>query len=80
LGAHSELLSLTPDVILANGTNALRAVQQATRIVPIVFTTVIEVGPASGDRVGPDKARARSRWRFDRFPRRIHRHSPQAYY
>jgi putative tryptophan/tyrosine transport system substrate-binding protein len=40
--ATAELLSLTPDVILANGTNALRAVQQATRTVPIVFTTVIE--------------------------------------
>jgi len=40
--ATAELLSLTPDVILANGTNALRAVQQATHTVPIVFTTVIE--------------------------------------
>ena len=40
--ATAELLSLAPDVILANGTNALRAVQQATRTVPIVFTTVIE--------------------------------------
>ena len=139
--ATAELLSLTSDVILANGTNALRAVQQATRTVPIVFTTVIEpvgqgfvanlahpggnitgfsyleasvggkwlnllkqIAPqvirvacvfcptercavccspsiwASGDRVGPNKARARSRWRFDSFPRRIHRHSPQAYY
>jgi putative ABC transport system substrate-binding protein len=40
--ATAELLSPTPDVILANGTNALRAAQQATRTVPIVFTTVIE--------------------------------------
>jgi putative ABC transport system substrate-binding protein len=38
----AEILSLTPDVILANGTNALRAIQQATRTVPVVFTTVIE--------------------------------------
>ena len=40
--ATTELLSLAPDVILANGTYALRAVQQATRSVPVVFTTVIE--------------------------------------
>jgi putative ABC transport system substrate-binding protein len=40
--AAAEILSLSPDVILANGTNALRAIQQATRTVPIVFTTVIE--------------------------------------
>ena len=40
--ATTELLSLAPDVVLANGTYALRAVQQATRSVPVVFTTVIE--------------------------------------
>jgi putative tryptophan/tyrosine transport system substrate-binding protein len=40
--AAAEILSLAPDVILANGTNALRAIQQATRTVPVVFTTVIE--------------------------------------
>jgi ABC-type uncharacterized transport system substrate-binding protein len=40
--AAAELLRLAPDVILANSTVALRAVQQATRTVPIVFTTVIE--------------------------------------
>src|SRR3954469_12674711 len=40
--AASELLELTPDVISANSTVPLRAVQQATRTVPIVFTTIIE--------------------------------------
>jgi putative tryptophan/tyrosine transport system substrate-binding protein len=40
--AAAELLELTPDVISANSTLHLRAVQQATRTVPIVFTTVIE--------------------------------------
>src|SRR5262252_4813385 len=35
--AAAELLELTPDVIFANGTLALRAAQQATRAVPIVF-------------------------------------------
>jgi putative ABC transport system substrate-binding protein len=40
--AAAELLELTPDVILAGGTLALRAVQQATRVVPIVFRDIIE--------------------------------------
>ena len=40
--AAAELLELTPDVISANSTLPLRAVQQATRTVPIVFTTIIE--------------------------------------
>jgi putative ABC transport system substrate-binding protein len=40
--AAAELLELTPDVIFANGTLALRAVQQATRAVPVVFTSIIE--------------------------------------
>jgi putative tryptophan/tyrosine transport system substrate-binding protein len=40
--AAAELLELTPDVISANSTLHLRAVQQATRTVPIVFTTIIE--------------------------------------
>jgi len=40
--AAAELLELTPDVISANSTVHLRAVQQATRTVPIVFTTIIE--------------------------------------
>jgi putative ABC transport system substrate-binding protein len=37
-----ELLKLAPDVILANSSVSLRAIQKATRSVPIVFTTVIE--------------------------------------
>jgi putative ABC transport system substrate-binding protein len=40
--AAAELLELTPHVISANSTLHLRAVQQATRTVPIVFTTIIE--------------------------------------
>src|SRR5262245_21522401 len=40
--AAAELLELTPDVISASGTMALRAVQQATRVVPIVFRDIIE--------------------------------------
>jgi putative ABC transport system substrate-binding protein len=40
--AAAELLELTPDVISANSTVHLRAVQLATRTVPIVFTTIIE--------------------------------------
>jgi putative tryptophan/tyrosine transport system substrate-binding protein len=40
--AAAELLERTPDVISANSTLHLRAVQQATRTVPIVFTTIIE--------------------------------------
>ena len=40
--AAAELLAFTPDVISANSTLPLRAVQQATRTVPIVFTTIIE--------------------------------------
>jgi putative ABC transport system substrate-binding protein len=40
--AVTELLEFTPDVISANSTVPLRAVQQRTRTVPIVFTTIIE--------------------------------------
>jgi putative ABC transport system substrate-binding protein len=40
-----ELLALAPDVILASGTPAIQALQQATRTVPIVFAVV-------GDPVG----------------------------
>jgi len=40
--AAAELLELSPDVILASGTMALRAAQQATRVVPIVFRDIIE--------------------------------------
>jgi putative ABC transport system substrate-binding protein len=40
--AAAELVRLIPDVILANGSTALRALQQATRTVPIVFVVVSE--------------------------------------
>jgi putative ABC transport system substrate-binding protein len=40
--ATSELLSFSPDLILANSLSAVRAAQQATRIIPIVFTAVSE--------------------------------------
>jgi putative tryptophan/tyrosine transport system substrate-binding protein len=35
--AAAELLRLAPDVILANGSSAVRPMQQATRTVPIIF-------------------------------------------
>ena len=38
----AELVALAPDVILATGSPAVAALQQATRIVPIVFATVID--------------------------------------
>jgi putative ABC transport system substrate-binding protein len=38
----AELLKLSPDVILANSVGAVRAAQQATRTIPIVFTAVSE--------------------------------------
>ena len=37
-----ELVALAPDVILATGAPALTALRQATRTVPIVFTTVVD--------------------------------------
>jgi len=37
----AQLLSLSPDVILANGTRALEPLQQATRTIPIIF-----IGPS----------------------------------
>jgi putative ABC transport system substrate-binding protein len=40
--ATAELLKLVPDVILAYSVSAVRAAQQATRTVPIVFTSVSE--------------------------------------
>jgi putative ABC transport system substrate-binding protein len=40
--ATTELLSLAPDLILANAVAAVRGAQQATRTVPIVFTGVSE--------------------------------------
>jgi putative tryptophan/tyrosine transport system substrate-binding protein len=40
--AAAQLLSLAPDLMLTNGVSAARAVQQATRTVPIVFIGVSE--------------------------------------
>ena len=37
-----ELVALAPDVILGNGTATVRALQQATRTVPIVFANVTD--------------------------------------
>ena len=44
--AAAELVALSPDVILANSTPAVAALQQATRSVPIVFAQVSD--PVSG--------------------------------
>src|SRR3974377_1469152 len=44
--AAAELVALSPDVIFANGTPAVAALQQATRSVPIVFAFVGD--PVSG--------------------------------
>src|SRR3974377_759755 len=44
--AAAELVALSPDVIFANGTPAIAALQQATRSVPIVFAFVGD--PVSG--------------------------------
>src|SRR5262245_11807392 len=38
----TELISLAPDVIVAHGTPALRALHRATRTVPVVFVSVID--------------------------------------
>ena len=40
--AATELVALSPDVIFANGTAAVAALQQATRSVPIVFANVLD--------------------------------------
>jgi putative ABC transport system substrate-binding protein len=40
--AATELVTLSPDVILATGTPAVAALQQATRTVPIVFAQVAD--------------------------------------
>jgi putative tryptophan/tyrosine transport system substrate-binding protein len=40
--ATAELLKLAPDVILAYSVSAVRAAQEATRTIPIVFTSVSE--------------------------------------
>lgn len=39
-GLAAELVALGPDLIIANGTPALAAIQQATRSIPIVFVLV----------------------------------------
>jgi putative ABC transport system substrate-binding protein len=38
----SELVGLRPDVLLVDSTPALEALRQATRVIPIVFTTVAD--------------------------------------
>ena len=38
----SEIVNLVPDVVLANATPALAAIQQETRTIPIVFVQVID--------------------------------------
>ena len=38
----AELVALAPDVILSSGTEAVAALQQATRTIPIVFTIVVD--------------------------------------
>jgi putative ABC transport system substrate-binding protein len=52
----AELVSLQPDVLLANGTSVLRALQQETRTIPIVFVQIADpVGAgfvASAERPG----------------------------
>jgi hypothetical protein len=49
----AELLALAPDVILANSSAALASLLQATRTVPIVFTTVADpVGAGYVDSLG----------------------------
>src|SRR5262245_52910193 len=40
--AAGELLALEPDVILVQGSNSLEALQQATKVVPIVFLFISE--------------------------------------
>jgi putative ABC transport system substrate-binding protein len=37
-----ELVALVPDVLVVNGSSVLRAVQQATKTIPIVFVNVID--------------------------------------
>ena len=44
--AGTELVTSSPDVILASSTQAVAALQQATRTVPIVFAQVAD--PVSG--------------------------------
>jgi putative ABC transport system substrate-binding protein len=41
-GYAAEFVRLAPDVIVANGTPALTALHQATRIIPVVFVVVVD--------------------------------------
>src|SRR5437660_5861004 len=38
----AELVALAPDTLVVNGTSVLKAVQQATRTIPVVFVNVID--------------------------------------
>jgi len=38
----AELVALAPDVVVVNGTSVLKAVQQTTKTIPIVFVNVID--------------------------------------
>src|SRR5262249_50223988 len=40
--AHSEMVALAPEVILANGTSVVAPLLQATRTLPVVFGTVVD--------------------------------------
>jgi putative ABC transport system substrate-binding protein len=40
--AAAELVALAPDVVVVNGSSVLKAVQQATRTIPIIFVNVID--------------------------------------
>jgi putative tryptophan/tyrosine transport system substrate-binding protein len=44
--AAAELVALSPDVIFANSTPAVAALQQATQSVPIVFANIADPGAA----------------------------------
>jgi len=40
--AAAELIALSPDVLVVNGSTVLKAVQQATKAIPVVFVNVID--------------------------------------
>jgi hypothetical protein len=58
-----ELIALAPDVILPSGSPNVRALQQATRTVPIVFVNVPD--PV---RAGPCHKLRTARWQYHRLP------------
>jgi putative tryptophan/tyrosine transport system substrate-binding protein len=59
----SELLALGPDVILLNGSPEMRALQQATRSLPVVFANLIDpVGQGFVASVGPISTARSQRW------------------